>query len=75
MTKKQNFNSDKKALHIAVVSKCLPTQNDIYRKWFNKNFCMSGDTTAEFEDELETGKEYLNEDIYEVYCELKANVC
>jgi uncharacterized protein (UPF0335 family) len=36
---------------------------------------MSSDTSAEFTDEIESGKEYLNDDIYEVYSELKANVC
>lgn len=75
MNKEQNFNNSKKALHIAVVSKCLPTKNDIYREWFDKNFCMDSDTTAEFTDELETGKSYLIDDIRQVYRDLKANVC
>jgi hypothetical protein len=73
MSKEQNFDNSKKALHIAVVSKCLPIKQDIYRDWFHKNFCMSSDTSAEFTDEIESGKEYLNDDIYEVYSELKEN--
>jgi len=75
MSKEQNFDNSKKALHMAVVSKCLPIKQDVYRDWFDKNFCMSSDTSAEFTDEIESGKEYLNDDIYEVYSELKANVC
>ena len=70
-----NFDNSKKALHIAIVSKCLPTKHDLYRKWFDKNFCMDSDTTAEFKDELETGRSYLLDHIYEIYSELKANFC
>jgi hypothetical protein len=36
---------------------------------------MDSDITAEFKDELETGRSYLLDDIYEVYSELKANCC
>jgi len=75
MDKDKNFDNSRKALHIAVVSKCLPTKHDIYKKWFDKNFCMDSDTTAEFKDELETEKNYSLDDIYEVYSELKANCC